>query len=792
MYGAPRVAQLQDYAEGTWSSTLKPRLETRRKWAAGEYEKHLGPYVDQVRKTGEPYAKKIYGELIDMYDTTIVPLYHRAVPYAKKAYEQSYHITTDIVFPNLQFAQQTTFEFLRRQVWPTLAVLYGENVEPQLTKIIERLGRYKDGKKLQAAVDEIEIKERVTSASTSIAPTAASSASRKVATPEPERESSPEPEPVPSPDTEEKIQHDLDNWKEKFAVASDKGAADLKLRVGEITSRQIENQAHGVGRELVVQLEETAKSRIEALKQDIIRLVKEVPEDAEQKIEDSYYDKIVQEVRNAGSAIKDKAQAVREWETKYDDDTTALVNGALESTLKIVDSIRDLGLQQIGMRWANIESVTYEDWSSYHDLKSEFDEWRVGVQDAALKHPGLAEARIEGDHVREAAMKAAQDAVAELVRLRDASKWKIAARDSTDDFSNKVVPPRAKKAAQSVVDKVKSAAGSSSSKPPLSKALDGASDGLSDAIESATASIADIFDDGVASASSLASAASATFDAATDSLKPSSSEGISASVESVAFAASGSLSEAADSLMPSAPLDDASSSVESFASKASSAGEEATESAKQSAGSVVSAAKYKTEQVSSAIIGTSPPAESQASSSVSSAYDSLLTQASSNIESVSSVVADEASTASSKVFGGAMAAKVEAKQFPIFDSGFTFDDDEDESLSEKISSLVDAASDRAGELTNAVNEALKGLTATPTQGAVESATSVAGDKIADALSKASAVLYGATPGAVESASSVAADKYAQAVTAYVYLHPSIPLFLPAIAKLEWSWALAPS
>ena len=538
-----------------------------------------------------------------------------------------------------------------------------------------------------------------------------------------------------------------------------------------------------MGRQLVVQLEETAKDKIEELKQDIIRIVQEVPEDADQKTEDSYYDKVVQDVRNAGSAIKEKAQAIRDWETKYDDDTTALVNAALESTLKIVDSIRDLGLQQIGMRWANIESVTYEDWSSYHDLKSEFDEWRVGVEDAALKHEGLTQARIEGDHVREAAMKEAQNAVTELVRLRDASKWKIAARDSTDDFSTKAVPPKAKKAAQSVVDKVKSAAGSSSTKPPLSKAFDGASEDLSDAIESATSSIAEIFDDGFESAESLASAASASFEAATDKIKPSSSpEGVAASVGSVASAAASSLSDAASNLNPASSAEGVDASASSLASVASSAAENVADHAQSSVGSVVSAAKEKTEQVSSAIVGTPPPAESQASSSISSAYDSLVSQASSNIESVSSVVADEASTASTKVFGGVMAAKVEAKQVPIFDSGFTFDDDEDESLSDKISSLVDAAGDRAAELTDAVNEALKGLTATPTQGTVESMTSIAGDKIADALSKASEALYGPTPGAVESASSVAADKYAQAVTAYVYLHPSF-ILLPSCSEV---------
>jgi hypothetical protein len=108
-----------------------------------------------------------------------------------------------------------------------------------------------------------------------------------------------------------------------------------------------------------------------------------------------------------------------------------------------------------------------------------------------------------------------------------------------------------------------------------------------------------------------------------------------------------------------------------------------------------------------------------------------------------------------------MAAQVEAKQI-ILDHDF-----DDDTIYDKIQSMISAAGGKGADLSDAVNEALKGLTATPTQGTVESVTSVAGDKISAAIAAASSVLYGTTPGVVESASSVAADKYAQAVTAYV-------------------------
>jgi hypothetical protein len=46
--------------------------------------------------------------------------------------------------------------FFERRIFPRIRLLYGENVEPQLVRIGERLGRYRDGRKLKAAVDDVD------------------------------------------------------------------------------------------------------------------------------------------------------------------------------------------------------------------------------------------------------------------------------------------------------------------------------------------------------------------------------------------------------------------------------------------------------------------------------------------------------------------------------------------------------------------------------------------------------------------------------------------------------------
>jgi hypothetical protein len=105
-------------------------------------------------------------------------------------------------------------------------------------------------------------------------------------------------------------------------------------------------------------------------------------------------------------------------------------------------------------------------------------------------------------------------------------------------------------------------------------------------------------------------------------------------------------------------------------------------------------------------------------------------------------------------------AMAEAKEIVLDEP---FDDDDDETYSQKVQNVAAEAGDRAAELSKAISEALLGPSRT--QGTVESATSLASEQYAKALAAASSVLYGTEQGAVESATSVASEKFAEAVTA---------------------------
>ena len=255
-----------------------------------------------------------------------------------------------------------------------------------------------------------------------------------------------------------KLNSDLRNWQTKFATAADKGAEDLEVRVEEITQRQIENGVKGQGAALVTQLEETADSTIVNFKNYIKQTVKSIPEDATEAQLESAYEQCIAKTRDLGSAVKDKAQAVRTWKAAYDQETDSLVQSAVASTVEVLERIHSLGLQEVGMRWAWTDGVTYQDWQNYHKLRETLTEWQTEVEGVGSRHEGLRVAHEEAKRVEDEAMAIASKMVAELVRLKEVSKWKIWAGDSTDDFSHKVVPARVFKAAQNAISNAEEAA----------------------------------------------------------------------------------------------------------------------------------------------------------------------------------------------------------------------------------------------------------------------------------------------------------------------------------------------
>ncbi|RYO68187.1 hypothetical protein AA0116_g825 [Alternaria tenuissima] len=732
-YGAHRVEHARKYAETQYEKSIRPQLENAQKQVKGQYDVYLGPHVKKATDAAAPYYNDLKTSSEEIYVHTLLPAYEQSKPYLQQGHAYGHHVLVDIVYPHVHTAKDATWAFVLRTVWPQLRVLYGDNVEPQLVRISERLGRYRDQQKIESVVSAVDAETVLPTESIKDTPTIASSSasivppsstegsgwgvldeffgseSANTASGELEATSVKPSEPkLTGAELQEKLNQDLRDWQTKFATAADKGSEDLEVRVAEITKRQIDNAVHGHGKALVVKLEETADSTIAKLKSYIKKTVESLPEDATDADLEAAYEECGTKTREFGLTVKERAQDIRVWKASYDQETDSLVQAAVRSTVEVLEKIHSLGLQEVGMRWAWTDGVTYKDWQNYHKLRNTLNEWQAEVETVGSRHEGLRLAHEESKKLEDKAMAIASDMVAELVRLKDVSKSKIWAGDASDDFSDKVFAPRVRKAAQQVMDSVEGASSQ------VAEAIQGSSTPLSESIAS--------------SAKSVYSEASSKASEAVQGSSTPLGESIASSVKDAASKASSQVSEAVSG--SSTPLTESiASSVQDAASKISS-------------------------QASEAVQGT-PSSES------------LLSQASSK---ASEVIDDTASKASAayespkKVWGGANAQIIAEAREVVLDQ--PLDDDEDDTYSDKLQSAVADAGDRAAEISRAVSEAL--LSATKTQGTVESASSVASEQYAKALAAASSALYGTEQPAVESATSVVADKYAQAVTAASY------------------------
>ena len=296
-YAAPRVADAQKYSQEQWQKTIKPQLDIARQQAGKQYDAALAPHVKKVQDVVQPYYDQVKMSASDIWELEIQPVYRNTAPYAQKIYNQGQEFAVNKALPQAQYAGNTALTFWARQIWPRIRVLYGENVEPQLHRITERLGRYKDGKRLQAEIKSVESESKASEASSkaeSVVSSMSSTNSEDAASP---ASAKPTPEPESTLTPTEQFRDDLKSWEAICAKAVDEGTEDLKERIQDIASHQLNSQAEGVGNALVIQLEETATASLNSVKSRIQSVVAAFPEDVDEKRIDEANDEIAFGIR---------------------------------------------------------------------------------------------------------------------------------------------------------------------------------------------------------------------------------------------------------------------------------------------------------------------------------------------------------------------------------------------------------------------------------------------------------------------------------------------------------------
>lgn len=245
----------------------------------------------------------------------------------------------------------------------------------------------------------------------------------------------------------EMVADDLASWQNKFASQAEEGAGAIEDEVDEIARTMMSENAQVTGKELLKALEDTISSEVMNLKHEIKSIVEMGGTDAREKA--------VFAIRAAGAAIKKKAQAIRGWREDYDAELQETVLDAADVYFQILDETRNLALQNIGMKWAWTDGVTYKDWQKYHELKKTLSSWTEELKQLIITHPALLEAQEVSHQIEDDGMTMAAIAAQELARLKEVANWKIQANDSTDEFESDAMRLAAEAAQQqSKEDKV--------------------------------------------------------------------------------------------------------------------------------------------------------------------------------------------------------------------------------------------------------------------------------------------------------------------------------------------------
>ena len=155
-YLEPRVEHARAYSSDQWEKNLKPHIENAQVQVNAQYSAAIAPQIEKVSTAAAPYYSAGKNNVLQTYNQHVLPAYTASRPYVDKVYGAVNGAVMETGYPYAKWFWVSSVDFLNRTLWPQVRILYGENVEPQLLRISERLGRYRDGKKLKAVVGEVD------------------------------------------------------------------------------------------------------------------------------------------------------------------------------------------------------------------------------------------------------------------------------------------------------------------------------------------------------------------------------------------------------------------------------------------------------------------------------------------------------------------------------------------------------------------------------------------------------------------------------------------------------------
>jgi hypothetical protein len=155
-YGGPQLQKARLLGAKQWEKNVQPQLLKYQALAEEQYDRTIAPHVSKASNVVAPYYDIAKTNALQTYHELVLPSYLFIQPYALQGYNHASSFTTNTAVPSALWAWNKTYLFLDSTVWPHVRDVYALKVEPQLLRIVDRLGRYKDIKPKAGVVEGTE------------------------------------------------------------------------------------------------------------------------------------------------------------------------------------------------------------------------------------------------------------------------------------------------------------------------------------------------------------------------------------------------------------------------------------------------------------------------------------------------------------------------------------------------------------------------------------------------------------------------------------------------------------